>query len=96
MIVWLWVGLAAGAANLLHLAWTVRRLDPQTGHWRARALVWGGAVLRWGLAALVLSLALQRGILPGLSAFLGLWLARSLGVAWFGSGEFSWTTFSHK
>lgn len=86
---WLVVGLLGGAVAVLSLAWTVGRLRPEMAG-RALAMVWVGAVLRWGLAALLLSLALRQGILPGLCAFAGLWLARSLAVAWFGTREEVW------
>jgi hypothetical protein len=94
MMGWLLAGLLLGALNALSLAWTVGRLQPQGAVWPALALVWGGAVLRWSLAVLLLSLALRQGILPGLGAFGGLWLARSLAVLWFGTQEEAWKRFS--
>jgi hypothetical protein len=61
--------------NSLTLWWTVARLRPNAPH---RAVAWavGSALLRWGLAAGLMMTALQRGVLPGLLAFTGLWLAR--------------------
>lgn len=90
---WLVVGLLGGAVAMLSLAWTVGRLRPESAGC-ALAMVWGGTVLRWGLVALLLSLALRQGILPGLGAFAGIWLARSLAVAWFGTREEAWKKFS--
>jgi len=72
---WLFAGLVVGALNGLTLWWTVARLQPHApGH--GVAWILGSTLLRWGLAAGLLIAALQRGILPGLLAFAGLWLAR--------------------
>ena len=72
---WLFAGLAVGALNGLTLRNSVARLRPDVS---GRAVAWmlGGMLLRLGLAASLLIVALQRGILPGLLAFAGLWLAR--------------------
>jgi len=72
---WLFVGLMVGVLNALTLWSSVARLRPAAPG-RAVAWVLGGALLRWSLAAGVLIAALQRGVLPGLLAFAGLWLAR--------------------
>ena len=72
---WLFAGLAVGALNGLTLRNSVARLRPGVPG-RAVAWILGGALLRLGLAASLLIVALQRGILPGLLAFAGLWLAR--------------------
>ncbi len=93
MMGWLLAGLLLGALNALSLAWTVGRLRPESAG-AGLAMVWGGAALRWSLAVLLLSLALRQGILPGLGAFGGLWLARSLAVLWFGTQEEAWKRFS--
>ena len=72
---WLFAGLAVGALNGLTLRNSVARLRPNvSGH--TVAWILGGAILRLGLAAGLLVVALQRGILPGILAFAGLWLAR--------------------
>ncbi|MBC8449836.1 MAG: hypothetical protein H8D78_19050 [Chloroflexi bacterium] len=83
---WLFAGLAAGALNGLTLWGTVARLRPDAPP-RAVAWILGGALLRLGLAASLLIVALQRGILPGLLAFAGLWLARWGMVCWLGLGR---------
>ncbi len=72
---WLFTGGVVGVLNGMTLWWTVARLRPDTPR---RAVAWalGGAILRWGLAGGLLISALQRGIVPGLLAFAGLWLAR--------------------
>jgi hypothetical protein len=44
-------------------------------------------MLRWGLAAGLLITALQRGIVPGLLAFAGLWLARWGMACWLALGQ---------
>ncbi len=83
---WLFAGLAVGALNGLTLWGTVARLRPDAPP-RAVAWILGGALLRWTAAAGVLIAALQRGILPGLLAFAGLWLARWGMVCWLGLGR---------
>ena len=72
---WLFTGGVVGVLNGLTLWWTVARLRPGAP---SLAVAWalGGAILRWGLAVGLLISALQRGIVPGLLAFAGLWLAR--------------------
>ncbi len=90
---WLLIGLGAGALNALLLSWSVWRLQPRPGSLGALRL-WLGAALRWLLALLLLSAALRRGILPGLLAFAGMWLSRSLFVAWLGLGGWPWNKFS--
>jgi len=72
---WLFTGLAVGALNGLTLRNSVARLRPGVP---GRAVAWivSGALLRLGLVAGLLIVALQRGVLPGLFAFAGLWLAR--------------------
>ncbi|MDY7040168.1 MAG: hypothetical protein SVX38_04825 [Chloroflexota bacterium] len=83
IVLWLFAGLTVGALNGLTLRWTVAHLCPE---WAGRALicVWGGALLRWVAVAGLLIVALQRGILPGLLAFAGLWLARWGMMCWLG------------
>jgi len=80
VILWLFAGLAVGALNGLILWSSVARLRPDVPG-RAMAWILGGVLLRWGLAAGLLIAALQRGILPGLLAFAGLWLAH-WGIVW--------------
>lgn len=70
----------------LTLWWTVARFRPGAPI-RVVAWVLAGAVLRWGLAASLLITALQRGIVPGLLAFAGLWLARWGMVCWLASAH---------
>jgi hypothetical protein len=72
---WLFVGGAVGALHALTLWWTVAHLRPESAG-RALARAWGGALVRWTTAAGMLIVALQHGIVPGLLAFAGLWLAR--------------------
>lgn len=84
---WLCTGGAVGVLSALTLWWTVSRFRPGAPR-RALAWVLGGLMLRWGLAASLLITALQRGIVPGLLAFAGLWLAR-----W---GLVCWLALAHK
>jgi len=72
---WLFAGLAVGALNGFTLWSSVTCLRPDVSG-RAVAWILGGALLRLGLVASLLIAALQRGVLPGLLAFAGLWLAR--------------------
>ena len=72
---WLFAGGAVGALNGLTLWWMVGCLRPDVPR-SAVAWVLAGALLRWGLAVGLLVAALQRGILPALLAFTGLWLSR--------------------
>jgi hypothetical protein len=77
---WLCAGGAVGVLNALNLCWTVARVQSATP---APALTWvlGGALLRWGLTAGLLIAALRHGIVPGLVAFIGLWITHWLPVA---------------
>ncbi len=72
---WLFAGGAVGTLNALTLWSSVARLRSDVS---GRAVAWmlAGVLLRLGLAAGLLSAALQRGVVPGLLAFAGLWLAR--------------------
>jgi hypothetical protein len=81
---WLLAGCAVGAANGLTLWWIVSRLREDM---RLSPLmpVWSGFALRLALAAALLTAAVRRGIVPGLLAFSGLWLARWGTVIWFGA-----------
>ena len=90
---WLFAGAATGVLNGLTLWWTVARLQPDAPR---RALAWalGGAMLRWGLAVGLLITALQRGIVPGLVAFAGLWLTRWGMACWLALGQKSSDLFS--
>lgn len=83
---WLFAGGAIGVLNVLSLQWTVGRLRPDVPR-NAVAWVLAGALLRWTTTAGVLIAALERGILPGLLAFAGLWLARWGMVYWLGFGR---------
>jgi hypothetical protein len=74
-MLWLFAGLLLGTLGGLTLRWTVGRLRPGT-NLASVPLVALGFLLRLALYAGVLAVALQRGIAPGLLAFVGLWLAR--------------------
>ncbi|HEC35485.1 MAG TPA: hypothetical protein ENI39_03000 [Anaerolineae bacterium] len=83
---WLLAGLAVGVLNGLTLWSSVARLRPDVSG-RAVAWILAGALLRLSLAASLLIVALQRGVLPGLLACAGLWLARWGLVCWLGFGQ---------
>jgi len=78
---WLLAGGIIGGLNGLSLRWTVTCLRPGAPG-RAVILTAAGAMLRLGLAAGLLIAALQRGVVPALLAFAGLWLARWGVVYW--------------
>ena len=83
---WLFTGGAVGVLNGLTLWWTVARLRPGAPR---GVVAWalGGAMLRWALTVGLLSSALQRGIVPGLLAFAGLWLVRWGMACWWALGQ---------
>ncbi len=83
---WLLAGGAVGALNGLILWWTVGCLRHDVPG-SAVAWVLAGAMLRWTIVAALLIGALQHGIVPGLLAFAGLWLARWGMVYWLGFGR---------
>jgi hypothetical protein len=78
-MIWLSSGLIIGILNGLSLRWTVGRLRPNASLVGV-PLVAVGFFLRLGLATGLLIIALQRGIMPGLLAFVGVWLARWITV----------------
>ena len=73
-LLWLLAGGVAGALNALSTWWIVAHLHPEAPG-RALAGTLGGVLARWCLAAILLIRAIQGGILAGLLAFAGLWLA---------------------
>jgi hypothetical protein len=80
-VAWFPLGCAVAVLSGWSIRWTVVRLDPRS---RSQALAWVliGAGLRWGLAAVVLMMALRQGAGPGLTAFLGMFAGHWLSVAW--------------
>ena len=74
-MLWLSAGLTIGILNGLTLHWTVGRLRPETALVGAPLVAFGG-LLRLALAAALLILASQHGMMPCLLSFTGLWLAR--------------------
>ena len=77
MIIWFVLGGVWGWLSIAFQVWSMERLDarPSPG-----ALIWviGGVLVRLGWIALLLAVALQRGITAGLFAFVGILLARWL------------------
>ncbi|MEA3397655.1 MAG: hypothetical protein U9R05_09370 [Chloroflexota bacterium] len=78
-VVWLIAGALVGWVSILIQVWTVARLCPRTPR-RGLGLLIGGMLLRWALIAGLFSVALRQGIVAGLWAFAGLWVARWLGI----------------
>jgi hypothetical protein len=81
---WLLAGGLIGMVNGLTRWWTVTRLR-QEMRLRPLALVWGGLILRLAVVAALLIIGLRGGIISGLLAFAGLWLARWGTTIWFGA-----------
>jgi hypothetical protein len=81
---WLLAGGLVGTANGLTRWWTISHLRHEM-RLSPLALVWGGLTVRLALAAALLIIALRNGIIPGLLAFAGLWLARWGTAIWFGA-----------
>ncbi len=79
VVVWLIAGALVGWVSILIQVWTMPRLRPDALRQRLGGMI-GGMLLRWLLIAGLLSVALQQGIVAGLLAFAGLWLARWLGI----------------
>jgi hypothetical protein len=78
---WLFAGGAVGLASMWSLQWTAERLRPGTSL-AGIALAMGGIVVRLGVAAALVLMALRHGGLPaGLAALGGLWLVRWI-VSW--------------
>jgi len=90
---WLLAGGLVGALNGLTRWWTVARLRSDMEH-GALLVTLGGMMLRLGLIAALLIGGLQRGIVPGLLAFGGLWLTRTLAVIWVQASGVLWTSAS--
>lgn len=82
MGVWLLVGVLVGLLNGLTRRWTVARLQAEMEN-SALALTLGGLVVRLSLVAMLLIVGLRQGIVPGLLAFVGLWVTRMVTVIWF-------------
>lgn len=78
---WLLAGALVGVLNGLTRWWTVARLRAKM-EGSPLGLTLGGMTVRLILVAALLTVGLQRGILPGLLAFAGLWLTRSATVIW--------------
>lgn len=81
---WLVAGGLIGTANGLMRWWTVAHLGHEM-RLSPLALAWGGLSVRLALVTALLIIGLRRGIIPGLLAFTGLWLARWGTAIWFGA-----------
>ena len=85
--VWPWA-VAGGLVGLLNgvSRWnTVSRVSEAAVRGSIRFAL-GTMALRLGLVAGLLTISLRQGILPGLSAFAGLFVTRWVIVLWFGVG----------
>ena len=88
-IVWLLIGALVGIANVYSIARTVSRLRPDA-RLTAVLATFGGALMRYGLSAVVLSLALQQNAVYGILAFVGLLVARWVAVFLLNTGRLTW------
>lgn len=88
-IAWLLAGALVGIANVYSIARTVSRMRPD-GRLYAVLVTVGGALMRFGLAVVVLSLALQQSALSGILAFVGLLVARWIAVYLLNTGRLAW------
>ena len=81
MTLWLVLGALVGLLNAAFRWWTVSHIGADLPE-RALLITVGGIVVRLSLVASLLTLALSRGIVPGLLSFGGLWMARWATVLW--------------
>ena len=81
---WPWVvaGVGVGIVNGLSRWRTVSRVSATAVSNPVRFAL-GTMALRLGLVAVLLTVSLRQGILPGLSAFVGLFITRWIIVLWF-------------
>lgn len=82
---WLFAGGIVAVVNAVIRQRTVASLSTETIR-GSLVLVLGGMLLRLGLVAGLLVAGLRQGVVSGLLAFAGLWLARGAIVVWFGVG----------
>lgn len=82
---WLFAGGAVAIVNAVTRQRTVAWLSAETIG-GSLVLVLGGMLLRLGLVAGVLVAGLRQGVMPGMLAFVGLWITRGAIVVWFGVG----------
>lgn len=90
---WLLAGGLVGMVNSLTRQWAVARLQAEM-QGSALSLILGGLALRLALVAVLLIAGLKHGIVPGLLAFGGLWLARSAAVIWIQASGPPWLSSS--
>jgi hypothetical protein len=81
MTLWIVAGALIGLLNAAVRWWAVSHVGACAPE-RALLLAVGGMVVRLSLVASLLALAMSRGIVPGLLAFGGLWMARWATVLW--------------
>ena len=81
MMVWLTAGALVGILNARARWWTVAHAGFTQAD-RALSLALGGMFIRLVLVTALLALALRDGLVPGLLAFGGMWLARWGSVVW--------------
>lgn len=88
--VWFLAGMLLSAVNmLLILAFVARMHQAQVR--RLRRYVWSSYAVRYGLAALLLFLAVRRSVSAGLAVAGGVWVARWVGIYLGLRGRLSWT-----
>ena len=88
-ITWLIIGAMTGLVHVYTIARTVSRLRPEARLYALLATV-GGALMRYGIAALTLSVALQQDALSGVLAFVGMLVSRWFAVYLLNSDRLTW------
>ncbi len=84
-LLWLVAGAAVAVVNAVTRRKTVASLSAESVS-GSLVLALGGMLLRLGLIAALLVVALSQGIVAGLVAFGGLWLTRAALILWIGVG----------
>ena len=88
-VVWLLIGVVAGLVNVYLISQTVAKLRPDA-RYRAMSVTFGGVLVRFGISAAVLSLALRQNAVSGVCAFVGLWVARWITIYLVNTNRLTW------
>lgn len=82
-IFWFLLGSSLAILHLTSQWWAVQQLQPAQAN-QALVLIFGGAIIRWLLAAILFLLALPYGLWSLGFVVAGMWITRWAGVCWFG------------
>lgn len=77
MVLWVIPGAVLGILSTLSQWWTVAHLHPNAPLQSVTGII-GGTIIRLVLTGGLLVVALQQGVVAGLAAFAGWWLARTI------------------